>query len=261
MIITCPQCKTRYRLAEHLLKDQGGKVRCSRCSHVFQAPPPAAAGRPALSEQGSPPDQGAEEPFRNETEPNASSAKKPARRLSLLLLVLLLVLLLIGAGYLYFPQIKSRLPFSGDASQPGSLSQKEDSALSDLSQITFTDVRQYMVDNEKIGKLLIIEGKAVNESSVPVEMIKIQSEIFDENGNSLQRKSFYCGNTLSLFQLQVLNQKEMESALKSKVGVLTNNSNLGPEQEVSFMTIFYNPPEAMAEFSLKVVQATPVSQD
>lgn len=255
MIITCPQCNTRYRLDDHLLKDHGGTVRCSRCGHVFHAPPPTADTHPS----------GAEASLTTEAEERSrasvrQSTLRPRRFLLLLLLVVLLVVLF-AAGYVSFPQLKSRLPFFGEGSQPSSLSRKTGAPLNDLSQITFTDVRQYLVDNETIGRLLVIEGKAVNESPVPVEMIKIQSEIFADNGTTLQRKSFYCGNTLSLFQLQVLDQAEMESALQSKVGVLTNNSNLGPEQEAPFMTVFFNPPESMAEFSLKVIEASPVNQD
>ncbi len=251
MIITCPQCNTRYRLDDHLLKEHGGTVRCSRCGHVFDAPPPAADTHPS----------GAEASLSTEAEERSRAPlRQPTRRPRRLLLLLLLIVLL-AAGYWSFPQLKSRLPFFGEGSQPSSLSRKTGAPLNDLSQITFTDVRQYLVDNEKIGRLLVIEGKAVNESPVPVEMIKIQSAIFAENGNALQRKSFYCGNTLSLFQLQVLDQAEMESVLESKVGILTNNSNLGPEQEVPFMTVFFNPPESMAEFSLKVIEASPVSQD
>lgn len=33
----CPQCRTVFRLTPALLKAHGGKVRCGRCQHVFQA--------------------------------------------------------------------------------------------------------------------------------------------------------------------------------------------------------------------------------
>ena len=261
MIISCPQCNTRYRLDDHLLKAQENKVRCSRCRHVFLARPGKDSEQPAVFESDIEGGEGSESRSRPAGAKPAARGPRTSGRKTILLLCLLLLLLLTAGGYLYFPQLKAFLPFLGGTSQTTSLSQKQGDSLNDLSQITFTDVRQYMVDNEKIGKLLIIEGKAVNESQVPVEMVKVQSAIFDGQGQVLESKTFHCGNTLSLFQLQVLNQQEMESALTSKVGVLTNNSNLRPGQEVSFMTVFFNPPETMAEFSLKVVQATPVGQD
>ena len=39
MIITCDECSTSFRLDESLLKDEGSKVRCSLCKHVFTAFP------------------------------------------------------------------------------------------------------------------------------------------------------------------------------------------------------------------------------
>ncbi len=42
MIITCDECSTSFRLDESLLKDEGSKVRCSQCKHVFTAFPPGA---------------------------------------------------------------------------------------------------------------------------------------------------------------------------------------------------------------------------
>lgn len=261
MIITCPQCKTRYRLADDLLTDQESKVRCSRCQHVFHAFP--AELSPVSQEDSATvfqePRQESDSPAQDpETAPPETKTRS---RKSLLLLILLLLLLMAVGVYLSAPQLKTLLPFWGQSSSPTSLAQRtQSSSFENLEQITFSDVRQYMVDNEKIGKLLIIEGTAVNESQVAVEMIKIQSEIYDEQGQTLQRQSFYCGNTLSSFQLQVLDQKEMSSALKSKVGILTHNSNLSPGQEVPFMSVFFNPPEAMAEFSLKVIQAKAVQE-
>ncbi|HKK98689.1 MAG TPA: DUF3426 domain-containing protein [Desulfotignum sp.] len=42
MIITCDECATSFRLDESLLKEEGSKVRCSLCRHVFTAFPPAS---------------------------------------------------------------------------------------------------------------------------------------------------------------------------------------------------------------------------
>ena len=60
MIITCPQCETRYTTDAASFPASGRKVRCSRCAHVWhqaapepelilstEAPPPAAASEPA----------------------------------------------------------------------------------------------------------------------------------------------------------------------------------------------------------------------
>lgn len=41
MVIQCESCRTEFNLDESLLKEEGTKVRCSRCRHVFTAYPSA----------------------------------------------------------------------------------------------------------------------------------------------------------------------------------------------------------------------------
>jgi predicted Zn finger-like uncharacterized protein len=43
MIIECEKCKSKFNLDESLLKEEGSKVRCSLCKHVFTAYPPDSA--------------------------------------------------------------------------------------------------------------------------------------------------------------------------------------------------------------------------
>lgn len=47
MIITCENCRRKFRLDERLLKTTGSRVRCSRCRTLFRAWPPAATAGPA----------------------------------------------------------------------------------------------------------------------------------------------------------------------------------------------------------------------
>ena len=39
MLLTCPNCETIFRVASHNLKPTGQSVRCSVCTHVWQAQP------------------------------------------------------------------------------------------------------------------------------------------------------------------------------------------------------------------------------
>lgn len=60
MVVSCPQCATRFNLDEGLITRESVKVRCSRCRHVFQVSRPD--GPPAVAlEEGVPP----EEPIRS----------------------------------------------------------------------------------------------------------------------------------------------------------------------------------------------------
>jgi predicted Zn finger-like uncharacterized protein len=41
MIVTCPACATRYSVEPSAIADEGRKVRCTRCGHIWQQMPPA----------------------------------------------------------------------------------------------------------------------------------------------------------------------------------------------------------------------------
>jgi len=124
-----------------------------------------------------------------------------------------------------------------------------------VKDIMLQNVRQYYVSNEKVGQLFVIEGKAVNNFKTPKEMIKLEATLFDEKGGSLATQDTLAGNTVSLFQLQVMTRDELKNALASQVGVLTNNTNIATGGETPFMIVFFDPPEAVKEFGVKVVDA------
>nr|HML52997.1 DUF3426 domain-containing protein [Solidesulfovibrio magneticus] len=140
------------------------------------------------------------------------------------------------------------------AAPAGQGAQKPEEAAK-VKDIMLQNVRQYYVSNEKAGQLFVIEGKAVNNFKTPKEMLKLEASLFDEKGGTLVSKEELAGNTVSLFQLQVMTRDELKNALASQVGVLTNNTNIAPAGEVPFMMVFFDPPEAVKEFGVKVVDA------
>lgn len=264
MIISCPECQTKYRLSEEKVKPQGSRARCSRCGHVFTARPEddlswafqdQETGESAL--------QGSEKDAFSETagsDPQNNPPKPQKRRSGPIFLVLVLILLLGVGGVVYWPQIKAWLPYSpSQGDQSMQLSQKTET--SSLTQaIALKDVRQYMVDNQNIGRILVIEGQAENTSQTAKQRIKVQATLFDDAGDKVVEQAFLCGNTASLYQLQTLDQEELASVLSSQAGILANNSHLAPKQKVPFMTFFSQIPHQVAEFSLKVVQAQKAGQ-
>ncbi len=265
MIISCPECHTKYRLSAEKVKPQGSRARCSRCGHVFTARPEDDLTR-AVQDQETEKSalQGPEYGALSETVTNGPENGPPTprkRRPGSVILVLVLILLLAVGGAVYWPQIKAWLPDSASQSgQSMELSQKTET--SSLTQaIALKDVRQYMVDNQSMGRILVIEGQAENTSQTVRQRIKVQATLFDDAGDKVVEQAFLCGNTASLYQLQTLDQEELESVLSSQAGVLANNSHLAPEQKVPFMTFFSQFPQQVAEFSLKVVQVQKAEQD
>ena len=82
--------------------------------------------------------------------------------------------------------------------------------------LTVRNMRQYVVNNEKIGKLIVIEGKVVNEFDEPRELIRIEATLYDSQGTPIVTKDQLAGTMVTLFQLQVLSEEELEQALKNR---------------------------------------------
>ncbi len=233
MEVKCPQCTSRFNLPDNLGKP-GAKLRCSVCKHVFALP----MGRPA----------GTAEP-KDTALPRLKDPRTGKGRLTKLLLGLLLLCLLGGGAYWYFflrgiPEVQG---VSGE-----DLARK-------VEMLTMRNVRQYIVENEKVGKVFVIEGRVVNEFPSPKALIAVQAAIYDKDKKVLSEKKQWAGTQLSLFQLQVLSQKEMESFLGNKLEILTNNTNVKQGGEVPFMVLFYDPPNTVTEFGVKIVDVQDAS--
>lgn len=330
MIVTCPNCSSRFRLPDGTIGPDGVKLRCGKCKHVFHqeasGPPPSdtrdfdypdEAGEPAAKNAGfSEPGPG-EAPAGARTTPDQTSDQEPGslfasetyegeedaetsptdfnlddisdiditgktgtgasakdvKRRSLIVALSLFGLVVITLAAVFFLDLwpgareaQPPAPPSAEQAKPadeatpsekpaGEKAAEKPDESAKVKDIVLQNVRQYYVTNEKAGQLFVIEGKAVNNFKSQKEMIKLEAALFDEKGAVLISKDILGGNSVSLFQLQVMTKQELESALSSQVGVLTNNTNLAPGAETPFMIVFFDPPEAVKEFGVKVVDA------
>lgn len=51
MVISCPECSTRFRVDDSKIPAQGAKIRCARCKHIFAVTPaPAPEPEPLIAE-------------------------------------------------------------------------------------------------------------------------------------------------------------------------------------------------------------------
>ena len=231
MEVRCPNCSSRFNLPDQLARP-GVKLRCSVCKTVFAYDPAEQ-----LATQGPLPDM----------------PVKKRVSLGKLLGLLLLVLVCAGGAYWYVKH--------SAAEKDGPPTEQE--LAKKVEMLTMRNVRQYYVDNEKVGKVFVIEGKVVNEFPEPKELVTVEAAIYDKDKKTLATKKQLGGVQLSLFQLQVLSEKEMESFLNNKVEILTNNTNVPRGGEVPFMVLFYAPPDGVAEFGVRIVDVKdiPVQED
>lgn len=256
MIVQCPECKVKYNLPDEKVK-KGVRLKCTKCEHIF----------PLILEEDKLDLDNAEDIQIPEVESKEGVGVKSDKKIKVdieekksvkksgskkIFWILIIVLILAGLGvlgYLFYPQIKAK--FFAKQSKNTVVNQKQ--LEEKVKNISLENIKQYFVNNSKIGELFVIEGEAVNRFEETKELIKLKAKIFDAEGNVVAEKEFLAGNTASLFQLQVLTQEELEGVLSSKIGILTNNTFVKPGNKVPFMVIFYNPPENVQEFAVEVI--------
>lgn len=256
MIITCPKCNTKYRFKEELLKPEGTKLKCSKCKHIFTFyPEKEKDSKESVNEKKQ---AKAEEKIKLSLE-EPTIDKKSSKNIKNIIIALVVIILISGTVGYFYPLISKKIPF---LSHKKGLKQISTNAtkIESVKKIDLKDIKQYVVDNERIGKILVIEGRAVNRFDKPKELIKIKATLYDSKGTPLAQKTILCGNKLSLFQLQSWTKDHLEKELNSKVGVLMKNTNLQPGMGVDFMVLFYNPPENVSEYGLEVIQAMDVEE-
>ena len=245
MLIVCPRCDTTFTLPDELYKP-GKKARCSNCGLVFP-----------MQGQGELPAETAPAP------PSKSKPAKPSSKAAFLqkyrmpLAGFAAVLLLLFLGYGAWLIVGS---FTGGSDTPVA-EKKEDASpqlppgLKELiGSIVLDEVRQFQVDNTQVGKILVVQGFAVNISDTPKEMVAVEAKLLDKNGNTLGVPlQQLCGVPLTLFQLQNLSISDLQKALKNNLTIMTYNTGIPSGGKVPFVLIFPNPPSNVGKFEVRVI--------
>ena len=228
MEIQCPHCASRFNLPENLARP-GAKLRCSVCKTVFalQLPEPAPAPAPI-------PD----------LLPDDVEQPRPRRRWLFWLMLLLLLACGGAAVYWYCWHELPLTPVQGSAA-----------TAENIALLTMKDVRQYYVNNEKMGKILVIEGRVVNEFPQPVSMITVEAVLYGQDQKVIASSRQTAGNQLTPLQLSVLDKEAMASRLADPEKEQGANVTLLPGASAPFMVVFDSPPNDVNEFYVAIVDA------
>ena len=260
MIVSCPNCEAQFAVPDEMYV-VGRKARCSSCAHVFPLPEPALPQN-LLEDPYQTPVVAGGDTYDNPVLPDimgpvtkpGSSRKGLIKKLILLLLLLLLLGVIGYGGYRVYKAI-----WVGDAIT--SPTAPSDTVHEKVKSLAVENVRAQTVDKNpnikgkdgKEGKMMVIDGKVVNNFASPKDLILLEITLFDKDSKPLAIRQQYCGVVLSYFLLQTRTQAELENALSNQVEILTNNTNIPPKGEVPFITIFFNPPEETVEFMVKAI--------
>jgi predicted Zn finger-like uncharacterized protein len=195
MILTCPQCSTRYQTDAALFTPDGRKVRCAKCGHLwFQGAPepdgdfeaPAAPAAPAVAAETAR-QQSAYTPSPLGASPDRGM-RPPARRLEWVGLVagwagLAAILIMIGWSAVRFRQdIASLWPQSSSLYAAFGLPVN-------ARGIAFTDVT-YRRESDDGQAVLAVSGNLVNISTHELSVPAVRVALIDGDRRELYHWNF-----------------------------------------------------------------------
>lgn len=255
MLVTCPICLSIFKLPDSDNPDL--KMRCSICSNVFSLKEIETLPDNILSNDNAGLESfSLDSPIATIHVPN--KGHKTFIRFMLILLFLLVFILGMLWSFTNHLDIITRI-FSDEKIE---VIEKQNKEVSELFQrvrlLELAHVRQFIVpnsENEKFEKITVIEGRIINKFAELRGFIKVEATLFDAENNPLEQKTQMAGPKVSLFQLQVLNESELEQALRDSFAILDANTNIKPQESVPFMFLFYNPPEEAVNFNVKIIDA------
>jgi len=252
MIITCPECLTKFSLDETKIPEDGIKARCARCKHVFPVTKPAPTDETFFTQgetfAGTPADEAFQKP------PRRWFIRWKWAAVILLVAVIAAALFFLGntlpiPGFSnlgkYFDETAVALKkFTVDSPFI-----KRYLGIKDPSEgfLSLEKVRGYYVENVNLNRVFVIEGEAVNRWKESRSFIKVKGVLLDSAGKKVQEREAYCGNLLSEKDLKEMNKAAIEKSLSSQFGISFSNVNLQPGKAVPFMIVFMDlPPEKPA---------------
>lgn len=259
MIVQCERCQTKFKLNDERVPEGRAKARCSKCQYIFVIEKPLVPGMETVEglkvkEEPLTIPKEVEEGFDEFlAKPEEGKEEVRPRRFPLKSMVALLVLFVVlgGGVFLYWDKLGEinwkifRMPNLKDYF--GSRISPDGNTILPKSQL-----RGYYIDNINAGRIFVIEGKAINNSSEAKGFIKVKGTLFDSMGNKLAEREVYCGNMLSGEELMELGADQINYLLNNPGGDPSVNLNIPPRKSIPFMVVFFDLPEDIKKFSIKI---------
>lgn len=185
MILTCPECSTRYHVDPATLGSEGRRVRCAGCGHRWLARPPADA--PKVVELtpppvGTPPPPGPTPRKRAGAEGGRNNASA-----SLVgWLVGVLVVLILASAIIGRNEIVAGFPATA------AIYQKLWLPVTVQLGLQFENVVSERLDERGVS-ILVVEGEIVNVSEQARAVPAVRVSLLDDAGRQLQYELFEAG--------------------------------------------------------------------
>jgi len=226
MIITCPECKRKYRLEDSQVKAPYQKMRCSRCGHIFVYDGgrrfemeekvftgPLSAGPSVFAEQPVP--------------------KKNRKGLTAIIASILLLLVLAACGWYAW------VNYMGAGNRWLKLQNVEGQE---------TVIRD--------GKVFLVRGTVTNGSTKPRKYVILKAKLFDQQGAIIGEHLALAGLPLSIDEARQMQKSDIEKKIADFRKANLTAFVLSPTKEMPFSIVF---PDTYSgkpkEFSVEIVES------
>jgi len=240
MIVTCPECTTRFKLDPGRISGDMAKVRCSKCKYVFEI---TDKGRvlPAIPKTGKPSGPKKPSPGPAVHTPRISSLQ--AKRI---LIVGVLVLIVLGAGLSYW-----------FLRTPGSAGPPEETDPGN-KHLALSNVEGQFGESATLGKVFVVHGLVRNDYDHDVRFIRIEGLLHNTPETPpLNRVVVYAGNPLAEEEIRLLSEEELNLVLNNRNGNSDMNERVPPGESIPFSLLFKDLPPEMKEYTVKVLDSQP----
>lgn len=156
--------------------------------------------------------------------------------------IIAIVALLLAGGVSYFAYT--------------SFSPSKESAVTDSGQIGIRSVKAAYIENDEAGEILVISGEAVNEYKELRASLQVNVTVFDNKGQTIVKKTAYCGNPLSEEQLVSLPMEKIEAAMANQFGDSLANMELASGKAIPFVVVLANLPSEAKDYSVQPAGST-----
>jgi predicted Zn finger-like uncharacterized protein len=178
--------------------------------------------------------------------------KAKAKRRSPLLVALFIVFLMTAAAYFGYKTFFNSEEF--DISTMSSLFKGKEDPMEGL-MVVEDKINYFYVINNEAGKVLVIEGVVLNDSNLAKGHIKVAMKLYDKNGNELKKRNAFCGNILSVEELESLSKGEIDKILSNETGLNFDNAHIKSKTTVPFMVVIFGIPENTDNFKIEIEDA------
>ena len=172
MIITCPNCKTRFNVDPGRLLPNGRTVRCAKCGHLWNERPPGDMHGTLVATEAS--ERG--------RIPSQPAARDDAVRLRPVLAwgaAALVAAALLGIGVTAREKLQTWWPPSQALSELAGLTGNEPGAGLEIRNLT------YRHEGEGQASSLVVTGEIVNRSDRVIDIPKLRAGLYDGRGREI----------------------------------------------------------------------------